>query len=63
MTTDGKAILNTTIDEETLNNFRTYCKIHGIQMNTVIEAFMRQFAYGEFVIKLGKSDFILDLKE
>lgn len=58
---NGKAILNTTIDEDVLNNFRNYCKIRGIQMNTVIEAFMRQFALGEFVIKLGKDNLAVDI--
>ena len=61
MATDGKAILNTTIDEDVLNNFRNYCKIRGIQMNTVIEAFMRQFTLGEVVIKLGKDNLAVDI--
>lgn len=49
-----KVILNTTIDSDVLNNFRTYCRELGVNMNTVLEVFMNQFSDGEFVFKIGK---------
>lgn len=59
----NKAILNTTIDKDVMDNFRVYCKSMGCPMNVIIEAFMTQFAQGQFVIKLGKNTVDLDLDE
>lgn len=58
-----KAILNTSISSNTLEDFRERCKEFGVPMNTILESFMRQFADGEFVLKLGKSASCLDLEE
>ena len=51
-----KSQLNTTIDAEILNGFKGYCKEIGCPMNIILEAFMVQFANGEFTFKFGKSD-------
>lgn len=51
-----RAILNTTINEEVLSNFKETCNEAGINMNTVIETFMKQFVNGEFTLKFGKSN-------
>lgn len=49
-----KAMLNTTIDEKTLNDFRDYCKSINCPMNKVLELFMLQFAEGQFEMKLER---------
>lgn len=51
-----RGVLNTTIDKEVLENFKAHCKAAGMPMNTIIEAFMSQFAAGEFVLKIGKNN-------
>ena len=51
-----RAMLNTTIDEEVLNEFKDYCKELGYPMNLIIESFMRQFSGGEFVLKIAKGN-------
>lgn len=59
--------LNTTINPEVLNAFRQKCKKTGVQMNTLIEAFMRQYVQGGFYLKFGREtdtiDVVLDEKE
>lgn len=59
---NDRAILNTTIEKNTLNDFKISCKKAGIPMNTIIEAFMRQFNTGDFYLKLGKDKVDVDLK-
>lgn len=49
-----RAVLNTTMNEEVLNDFREYCKTINVPMNTVLETFMRQFSKGQFELKLSK---------
>lgn len=46
--------LNTTINAEVLAAFRLKCKQQGVQMNTIIEAFMRQYIKGGFYLKFGR---------
>ena len=58
-----RAMLNTTINESVLNNFREYCKGINCPMNMVLETFMEQFADGQFAFKLGKSKMELDIEE
>lgn len=59
-----RTILNTTIDENILNEFRKYCKELGLPMNIVIESFMSQFVSGEFVLKIGRaSKLSVDLED
>lgn len=58
-----KAMLNTTISENVLNDFREYCKSINCPMNTVIEIFMQQFASGQFGFKLVKNKMRLDVDE
>lgn len=63
---DGKqkrAMLNTTINENVLNNFREYCKGINCPMNMVLETFMVQFAEGQFTFKLSKNKMELDIEE
>jgi antitoxin component of RelBE/YafQ-DinJ toxin-antitoxin module len=58
-----RAMLNTTINADVLNNFREYCKTINCPMNTVLETFMTQFANGQFTFQLGKSKMELDITE
>lgn len=51
-----RTVLNTTMNEEVLNDFREYCKTINLPMNTVLETFMRQFAQGQFELKLAKME-------
>lgn len=49
-----RAMLNTTINAEIMENFKNYCKEIGMPMNMILEVFMAQFANNEFVLKMGK---------
>lgn len=51
-----RGVLNTTIDKDVLDNFKTHCKSAGLPMNTILEAFMIQFTNGEFVLRVGKTN-------
>ena len=51
-----RAMLNTTISEEVLGDFKAYCKELGFPMNMILESFMAQFIDGEFVLKIGKAN-------
>lgn len=62
MTKAGKVAVNTTVKKEVLNRFRESCKELGCPMNIVLEAFMSQFADGEFKIKLGKNVLEVDIE-
>lgn len=58
-----RAMLNTTINETVLNNFRDYCKKINCPMNMVLETFMAQFAEGQFSFKLIKDSMKIDLED
>lgn len=58
-----RAMLNTTINEEVLDSFREYCKSINCPMNMVLEVFMRQFAEGQFSMKLIRNQMELDVVE
>lgn len=59
-----RAMLNTTIREDILADFKNVCKESGINMNIILETFMKQFADGEFTLKFGKSNSLnVDLNE
>ena len=51
-----RAVLNTTIRKGVLDEFKVYCKAAGIPMNIVLEAFMRQFVDGEYILKIAKEN-------
>ena len=57
-----RAMLNTTINETVLNNFRDYCKMINVPMNIVLETFMQQFSEGQFSFKLNKNKMELDVE-
>ena len=50
----NRSALNTTIKTEVFNEFKKNCKVCGVPMNVLIEAFMRQFNEGGFYLKFGK---------
>lgn len=54
-----RAPLNTTINEQVLNDFKMQCKSLGLPMNMLVESFMRQFNEGEFILKVGKANKII----
>lgn len=58
-----RAILNTTIKEDILSDFRNYCKKINCPMNMVLEIFMEQFAEGQFSFKLSKGKTQIDFEE
>lgn len=51
-----RAMLNTTINQEVLDDFKAYCKELGFPMNMILESFMIQFVDGEFILKIGKAN-------
>jgi hypothetical protein len=53
--TKRRSMLNTTINGDIMNDFRDYCKSINCPMNTILEAFMTQFANGDFTFKLTKN--------
>lgn len=59
---NGRSVLNTTIKTEIFTDFRNTCKETGIPMNLILEAFMKQFSAGEFVMKMHKVN-ILEIDE
>lgn len=58
-----RAMLNTTINENVLNDFRDYCKGINCPMNMVLETFMDQFSKGQFIFKLSRNKMELDVEE
>lgn len=59
-----RAMLNTTINEEVLNNFKAYCKELGLPMGLLLEVFMKQLVSNEFRLKFGKNNNIeVELEE
>lgn len=58
-----RAMLNTTISQDVMDDFRSYCKDMNCPMNMVLEAFMKQFVNGEFIMKLGKNATSLDFED
>ena len=63
MNKSKRAMLNTTINEDTLNKFKVHCKELGCPMNTVIQCFMEGFIKGNFVLKIGKGNVEIDIDE
>lgn len=53
--TKKRTPFNTTINVDIQKEFREYCNEVGLPLNVVLEAFMRQFSNGEFVLKFGKN--------
>lgn len=51
-----RAMLNTTINEEVLNEFKAYCKELGLPMGLLLEVFMKQLVSNEFRLKFGKNN-------
>lgn len=51
-----RAPLNTTIDEEILNDFKSYCKELGLPMNMLVQSFMQGMTDGSLVLKIGKNN-------
>lgn len=55
---------NTTINPDIQKEFKEYCNEIGMPLNVVLEAFMRQFSSGEFVLKFGKNNSLgIDIEE
>lgn len=54
--------LNTTINAEVLAAFRLKCKQQGIAMNTILEAFMRQYIKGGFYLKFGRESGMVEVE-
>lgn len=53
----ARKAFNTTIDENIQNEFKAVCAKKGLQMNEVLELFMKGFINGEFkVVMIQKND-------
>jgi len=53
----------TSIDTNISDEFRKACDKRDIKMNVVLEAFMKQFAGNEFIVKISKSGIMLEIEE
>ena len=53
---NSRGVLNTTINKNILDDFKRTCKTSGVAMNTLIEAFMRQYNEGNFYLKFGSTE-------
>lgn len=53
----------TSIDTDISDGFKKTCDEYGLKMNTVLEAFMKQFAEQEFKIEVGKSGIKLKIED
>ena len=58
-----RAMLNTTIDSNVLNDFREYCKSINAPMNTILEIFMKCFVTGQISLYFKKNEMKLDIEE
>lgn len=59
-----RAPLNTTIDEEILNDFKSYFKELGLPMNMLVQSFMQGMIEQSLVLRIGKNNRIeIDEKE
>lgn len=59
-----RAPLNTTIDKEILNDFKSYCKELGLPMNMLVQSFMQGMIEQSLVLRIGKNNRIeIDEKE
>lgn len=59
----GRKQYTTSIDADLSSNFKTACDQRGVKMNVILEAFMKQFADDEFVIKIAKDGIRLEIEE
>lgn len=59
----NKVVLNTTINQKIYNDFRDECKRLNCSMNMVLEIFMKQFANGEFAIKITRGEQTMEIEE
>lgn len=57
-----RTMLNTTVNKDVLETFKSYCKSVNCPMNTVLEAFMKQFSQGQFELRIGKGQIQLDIE-
>ena len=51
-----RAPLNTTIDEEILSDFKSYCKELGLPMNMLVQSFMQGMIEQSLVLRIGKNN-------
>lgn len=59
-----RAALNTTINEQTLNDFKKKAKELNLNMNFLLELFMEGVIEDRFVLTIGKNNKIdVDIKE
>jgi hypothetical protein len=65
----ARKAFNTTIEEDLQNKFKAECALDGINMNDVLELFMKGFISGEFKVEIkvemtqNKKDWIFDRDE
>lgn len=50
-----RAVLSTTIKKDILENFKSYCKLHGYPLNMILDIFMEQFVKEDFMLKLSNN--------
>ena len=50
----------TSIEEDIQEEFKATCKNYGMQMNVILEMFMKEFSKGGFKLKLYKDSFEIE---
>lgn len=52
--TEEKVVINTTVNFEIYNKFKSYCKENGYFVNAIFTAFMKQFIEEDYVLEFKK---------
>lgn len=58
-----KKYLNTPIQADILDNFRSACSDYNLKMNTVLEALLQDFANGDYDIIISRNNGIKVVKK
>lgn len=51
---EEKTVINTTVNLEVYNEFKSYCKENGYFVNAIFTAFMKQFIEEDYVLEFKK---------
>lgn len=60
---DNKKNMNTPIDADLLNNFKSECAKYGLTMNVIIECLMKDFCNSNYAITVTKTGVSLKREE
>lgn len=58
-----KKVLNTPIQADILDNFKSTCNEYNLKMNTVLEALLSDFSSGNYDIVISRTDGVKVVKK